>query len=122
MLDPTSFLMLWRERADPRLRLAARVDADTTASLLGFSDSDIPILVAAGELKPLGSPANNATKYFWIGEVAEKAADRDWLNKATKIVAKRWKEKRVRQKARRDECEGVGPHPGPTINPATTGR
>jgi hypothetical protein len=65
-------------------------------------------LVASGELKPLGSPADNATKYFWIADLAEKAADRRWLDKATKLVSRHWKDKRGRRKARQDGSGGVG--------------
>jgi hypothetical protein len=32
--------------------------------LLGFSEHDIAILVGHGHLKPLGTPAKNAPKFF----------------------------------------------------------
>lgn len=122
MLDQNAFIMLWRDRGDPKLRLAARVDADTAAALLGFALSDIPILVAAGELKPLGSPADNATKYFWIGDVAERAADRKWLDKATKVVSRHWKDKRVRRAAPKNGSEPVEPLEKPVTELITKGR
>jgi hypothetical protein len=44
--------------------LPARLTAEEASWLLGFNSHDIPVLVAAGFLKPLGQPAQNAVKYF----------------------------------------------------------
>ena len=82
--------------------LPARLDSGQTAKLLGFAEHDIPTLTACGLLKPLGEPAPNAPKYFCALEVLELAADRAWLNRATRAVAKYWKKKRDR----RDGCAG----------------
>ena len=67
-----------------------RLDAKTTAAILGFQEHDIPILVARGLLKPLGSPAKNAKKYFSAVEILALAADTNWLSKATKAVNCHW--------------------------------
>ena len=77
--------------------LPARLDVVTTAKLLGFAEHDIQILMAASKLKPLGDPAPNAPKWFAAVEVIRLAADRDWLNKATREVAKYWLHKRERR-------------------------
>jgi hypothetical protein len=53
--------------------------------------------MAARKLSPLGEPAPNAPKWFSAIEVISLAADRDWLNKATKEVSKYWRHKRERQ-------------------------
>ena len=42
----------------------ARVVAEEAAWLLGFAPHDIPLLVNAGLLKPLGHPPASGTKYF----------------------------------------------------------
>jgi len=42
----------------------ARVVAEEAAWLLGFAPHDIPLLVNAGLLKPLGQPPASGTKYF----------------------------------------------------------
>jgi hypothetical protein len=76
--------------------LPARLDVATTAKLLGFSDGDIPILMAAGKLTPLGDPAPNAPKWFGAVQVIRLAADHEWLHKATKEIAKYWRQKRQR--------------------------
>ena len=76
--------------------LPARLDVPATARLLGFADSDIPILVAAGKLTPLGDPAPNAPKWFGAVQIMRHAVDQDWLHKATKEIAKYWRNKRGR--------------------------
>jgi len=77
--------------------LPARLDVSATAKLLGFAEHDIPVLMAAGKLTPLGDPAPNAPKWFCAVEIIQLATDRDWLQKATKEVTKHWREKRGRR-------------------------
>jgi hypothetical protein len=75
----------------------ARLEAKEIAVLLGFSESDIPILIAGGLLKPLGRPAPNAPKFFARVEIEHCAENVDWLNQTTRCVAQYWKRKRDRQ-------------------------
>ena len=77
----------------------ARLDVIQTARLLGVGDHDIPILVAVKLLTPLGSPANNAPKYFAKITVMEHAGDVRWLDKATRCIGRYWKAKRERRKS-----------------------
>ena len=74
-------------------RLPARLDAAQVATLLGFAEHDIVVLVRRKLLKPLGIPAPNAHKYFPSVEILENAKDRGWLDKATQAVTKHWQEK-----------------------------
>jgi len=76
--------------------LPARLDAAGTSKLLGFAEHDIQILMAVGKLTPLGDPAPNAPKWFAAVEMIRPAADQDWLHKATKEIAKYWRNKRER--------------------------
>ncbi len=46
------------------VRLPARLDMEQTADLLGFQKHDIPVLIKAKLISPLGSPAPNAPKWF----------------------------------------------------------
>ena len=78
-------------------QLPARIDVAVTAKLLGFAESDIQVLMAVGKLTPLGDPAPNAPKWFAAVEMIRLAADQDWLHKATKEVAKFWRQKRKRR-------------------------
>ncbi len=80
-------------------KLPARLDVGATAKLLGFGEHDIQILMAAGRLTPLGEPAPNAPKWFAAVEVVRLAADREWLHKATKEVARHWRNRRERHQA-----------------------
>ena len=79
--------------------IPARLAANQTAVLLGFQEHDIPVLVAAKLLKPLGKPVQNATKYFAACEVEELRMDSAWLSKATQRVYDHWTEKNKRKTA-----------------------
>jgi hypothetical protein len=81
----------------PFSQLPARLDVDEIAVLLGFKDYDIPVLIAAGLLKPLGKPAPKAPKFFARVEIERCAENIDWLHQATRCVAQYWKRERVRQ-------------------------
>ena len=79
--------------------LPARLDAAATAKLLGFAEHDIQILMAMGKLTPPGDPAPNAPKWFAAVEIIRLAGDQDWLHKATKEIAKYWRNKRERRQS-----------------------
>ena len=72
-------------------RLPARLTADQTARVLGFQAHDIPALVRAQLLRPLGDAKPNSVKYFTAAEVVQKGQDVKWLDRATKAVARRRK-------------------------------
>ena len=72
-------------------RLPARLNVDQTAEVLGFLPHEIPMLLKAGLLRPLGKPAPNGHKFFCTIEVSALSQNRDWLDKATRTVAKYWK-------------------------------
>jgi len=78
-------------------QLPARLEVKTVAVLLAFSVSDIPVLIAAGLLKPLGKPAPNAPKFFARVQIERLGQDLDWLNQATRCVSQHWKSKRGRR-------------------------
>ena len=77
--------------------LPARLDVEATAKLLGFTEHDIQTLMGVGKLTPLGDPAPNAPKWFAAVELIRLATDKDWLHKATKEIARNWKNKRERR-------------------------
>ena len=85
-------LAAWAARGLP-----GRLDVATTARILGFAEHDMQILMGVGKLEPLGGPAANAPKWFAAVEVIRLATDREWLNKATREVAKYWRYKRERR-------------------------
>jgi hypothetical protein len=74
-------------------RLPARLDARQTASILGFQSHDIPVLVAAKLLEPLGKPVPNAPKYFAACVLEELRCNSDWLDRASRAVSRHWRVK-----------------------------
>jgi hypothetical protein len=91
--------------------LPARLDVVSTAKLLGFAEHDIQILMVVGKLTPLDDPAPNAPKWFAAVEMLRLAGDQDWLHKATKEIAKYWRNKRERCMSHRPATKD-NLHPG----------
>lgn len=81
-------------------RLPGRIGTSDTASLLGFQEHDIAILVSEKLLIPLGKPVSNASKYFAATDILLCSQDRDWLAKATKAVSRHWALKNTKKKVR----------------------
>ena len=71
----------------------ARLTVEQAAWALNCQTHDIPVLVAAKLLRPLGHPPPNGTKYFSTAEVVELTRDRAWLAKITNTVCQHWKTK-----------------------------
>ena len=71
------------------VRLPARLNAEQTAVLLGFQAHDIPLLVKAGLLKPLGGGPRNCVKFFAAVEIEKVAQNIAWLDRATKCISRR---------------------------------
>ena len=74
-------------------QLPARLTAEQAAWVLNCQPHDVPILVAARLLKPLGSPPPNSVKFFAATEVVEQAKDRTWLAKVTNALNQHWQTK-----------------------------
>lgn len=77
-------------------RLPGRLNTCETALLLGFQEHDVPVLVGAKLIAPLGKPARNAPKYFAAVEIVQRGNDSKWLGRATSILAKHWQSKNQR--------------------------
>ena len=71
-------------------QLPARLTAEQAGWVLNCQPHDIPALVNARLLKPLGNPAQNSTKYFATTEILEVAKDRTWLVKVTNAISQHW--------------------------------
>jgi hypothetical protein len=79
----------------------ARLDATQTAWFLGFEPHEIPRLVTAGLLKPLGHPARNSTKFFATETLEQFRRDEKWLARASDAIASYWRERNAhKQQAR----------------------
>jgi hypothetical protein len=77
--------------------LPARLTVEEAAWLLGFAPHNIPILAAAGLLKPLGQPPPNAVKYFATFNICELKHDANWLFRASKEIMRYWQVKNRRR-------------------------
>ena len=71
----------------------ARLLAEQVAWVLNCQPHDVPILVAARILKPLGNPAANGIKFFATSDVLKLSTDRLWLAKATNTIMQHWQKK-----------------------------
>ena len=90
------------------LQLPARIDAARIARVLGFADHDIPILMKAGLLKPLGKPVPNSIKWFSSMEAVRLARDVAWLDSATKRISQTWAQKNANRKTDVADSSGAG--------------
>ena len=86
-------------------RLPARLDARQAATILGFQPHDIPVLIAAKLLQPLGKPVPNAPKYFAVCVLEELRGNPDWLDRASRAVSRHWQVKN----GRKTKVSGVEP-------------
>jgi hypothetical protein len=79
-------------------QLPARLTAEQAGWVLNCQPHDIPALVAARLLKPLGNPAQNGTKYFATVDILETLKDRSWLAKLTNAINQHWQRQNARKK------------------------
>ncbi len=94
------------ERELRSMILPARLNAEQTAAVLGFQSHDIPSLVAAGLLTPLGriKKGKNTVKYFSMIEVLDKRSDPKWLSRATDAAYERF----LRDRPPSDDSQASG--------------
>lgn len=78
-------------------QLPARLTAEQAAWVLNCQVHDIPALVAAKLLKPLGNPAANSIKYFATMDVLENVKDRHWLVRMSATIYQHWQKKNARK-------------------------
>ena len=71
----------------------ARLEACQAGWYLGFAPHDVPILVSAGLLKPLGHPPANGLKYFATAMLEELRRDPQWLARASDARVRYWRVK-----------------------------
>ena len=74
-------------------QLPARLTAEQVAWVLNCQPHDVPILVAARLLKPLGNPSPYNVKFFAASELLEQVEDRAWLAKITNALNQHWQKR-----------------------------
>jgi hypothetical protein len=99
--DQNRFLLLLGQ-------LPARLTAEQAAWVINCQPHDVPILVSARLLKPLGNPPPNGIKFFATTEVLELAKDRAWLAKMTNAVNHHWRNQNARRKSRESADTDAG--------------
>ena len=88
--DQHQFLMLLGQ-------LPARLTAEQAAWVLNCQVHDVPALVAAKLLKPLGNPPANGIKYFATADLLEQIKDRHWLVRVSTTICQHWQKKNAHQ-------------------------
>ena len=78
-------------------QLPVRLNAEQASWVLNCQPHDIPALMVARLLKPLGNPAQNSVKFFATADVLELAKDRSWLVKLTNTINQHWQKKNARR-------------------------
>lgn len=79
-------------------QLPARLSAEQAGWVLNCQPHDIPALVNARLLKPLGNPAQNGAKYFATADILESLKDRSWLTRLTNTINQHWQRQNARKK------------------------
>ena len=79
-------------------QLPARLTAEQVAWVVNCQPHDVPILMAARLLKPLGNPPANSVKFFVTLELLEQVKDRTWLAKVTNALNLHWQKKNANKK------------------------
>ena len=89
--DQHKFLMLLGQ-------LPARLTAEQAAWVLNCQVHDIPALVNARLIKPLGNPPANGIKFFATAELLENTRDRHWLVRMSATIYQHWQRKNAAKK------------------------
>ena len=79
-------------------QLPARLTKEQVAWVLNCQPHDIPSLVEARLLKPLGTPAEKGTKCFCTEDIRELLKDRSWLVKVTNTIREHWRMQNARKR------------------------
>ncbi len=88
-------------------QLPARLTVEQAAWVLNCQPHDVPVLVAAKLLKPLGNPPANGIKFFCAADLLEQIKDRSWLVKMSNAVNHHWHNQNAKRKGR--SVNGLSP-------------
>jgi hypothetical protein len=71
--------------------------------LLNRQPHDVPVLLVAKLLKPLGNPPQNSVKFCCELEVLDQVKDRTWLAKVSNSLNLHWQKRNTAEKIRLTE-------------------
>ena len=91
-------------------RLPAMLNVAQTAVILGVGEHDMPALMRAGLLEPLGNPPSNGVKYFAAIVVLEMAGDPVFLGKIRAALYEYWQGKNGTKTLPRKSPKGAFRH------------
>ena len=77
-------------------QLPVRLTAEQAGWVLNCQSHDIPALIHARLLKPLGNPSANGAKYFATADLLETAKDRSWLVRMTTTINTHWQKQNAK--------------------------
>ncbi len=80
------------------VQLPGRLTVQQAAFYLGFSETDIMVLVEAGLLRPLGTPPRNGVKYFSAAVLEQFRGDQKFLSRASDAIYRHWRVKNSRKR------------------------
>jgi hypothetical protein len=86
---------------------------EKVAKALDIGVHNIPVLVRAGLLKPLGHPQRYCVEKFSRDELARNLADKTWLEEAAKALHRHWRIKNARKKAKQNGNGAAQPNGSP---------
>ena len=97
-------------------QVPARLTAEQAAWVLNCQPYDVPVLVAARLLKPLGNPSPYNVKFFAATELLEMVKDRTWLAKITNTLNLHWQNKNAaKRKHLTDEARNAHSRPDSVV-------
>lgn len=67
-----------------------RLDKQQLCWLLNCELHDLPALMRAKLVVPLGKPEKNGKKFFETADILERATDRKWLIRMTEAIRETW--------------------------------
>ena len=94
-------------------QLPVRLTAEQAGWVLNCQPHDIPALIHARMLKPLGNPSANGAKYFATADLLEIAKDRPWLVRMTTTINTHWQKQNAKNgRSVNSSQNGHSPRPG----------
>ena len=85
----------------------ARLTAEQAAWFLNCQKHDVPALVAAKLLKPLGNPGPQSIKFFSTADLLEQTKDRQWLVRVTSAIHQHWQRRNAKNQRRSSDIDAL---------------
>jgi hypothetical protein len=87
-------------KIQPLEKFGVFMTKEKVAEALDIGVHNIPLLVRAGLLKPLGHPGRYCVKKFSRDELARNIANQTWLEKVVAAIHRHWRIKNAHKRAK----------------------